>query len=57
LPIAGSNNQHVEVKTLLNRRLIDPSGSKAGIDALISENKLLITNAQNFMFKFGTNQK
>lgn len=46
----------LKLKALLNRRLIDPSGSKAGIDALISENRLMATNAQNFMFKFGTNQ-
>jgi hypothetical protein len=46
----------LKLKAFLNRRLIDPSGSKAGIDALVAGDKLIATNAQNFMFKFGTVQ-
>ncbi len=46
----------LKLKIFLNRRLVDPSGSKAGIDALVAENKMMATNAQNFSFKFGTVQ-
>jgi hypothetical protein len=46
----------LKLKALMNRRLVDPSGSKAGIDALIADGKLITTNAQNFTFKFGTTQ-
>lgn len=45
----------LKLKLLLNRRLIDKAGSTAAINALITENKLISTAAQNFVFKFGTN--
>jgi hypothetical protein len=46
----------LKLKILLNRRLIDAAGSKAGINALVTGGKLISANAQNFTFKFGTNQ-
>jgi hypothetical protein len=46
----------LKLKILLNRKLIDAAGSKAGINALITGGKLISTNAQNFAFKYGTNQ-
>ncbi len=46
----------LKLKMLLNRKLIDAAGTKAGINALISGGKLISTNTQNFAFKFGTNQ-
>jgi Starch-binding associating with outer membrane len=46
----------IKLKMLLNRRLTDAAGSKTGINALIAGGKLISTNAQNFTFKFGTNQ-
>lgn len=39
----------------LNMRLIDAAASKTAIDALIAENKLITTNADNFVFKYSTN--
>ena len=45
----------LKLKILLNRRLIDKAGSTSGINALISGNKLISANAQNFVFKYGTN--
>ncbi|WP_288426251.1 SusD/RagB family nutrient-binding outer membrane lipoprotein [uncultured Spirosoma sp.] len=45
----------LKLKIYLNRRLIDKSGSTAAINTLIAGNKLISTNAQNFVFKFGTN--
>ncbi|TAG70905.1 MAG: SusD/RagB family nutrient-binding outer membrane lipoprotein, partial [Runella slithyformis] len=45
----------LKLKALLNRSLIDRSGSTTGINALISGNRLISTAAQNFTFKFGTN--
>ena len=45
----------LKLKILLNRRLIDKAGSTSGINALISGNKLISTNAQNFVFKYSTN--
>lgn len=44
----------LQLKYHLNRRLIDPSGSKAAIDALIADNKLL-GNGDDFIFRYGTN--
>ncbi|WP_044170897.1 SusD/RagB family nutrient-binding outer membrane lipoprotein [Flectobacillus major] len=46
----------LKLKILLNRRLIDPSGSRTAINALITGNKLISSTAQNFVFKYGTNQ-
>lgn len=45
----------LKLKILLNRRLIDKAGSTSAINALISGNKLISSNAQNFVFKYGTN--
>lgn len=45
----------LKLKIYLNRRLIDKSGSTAGINALIAEGKLISTTAQNFTFKYGSN--
>ncbi|MFY7910477.1 MAG: SusD/RagB family nutrient-binding outer membrane lipoprotein [Emticicia sp.] len=45
----------LKLKLLLNRRLIDAAGSTAGINALIAGGKLISNNAQNFVFRFGTN--
>lgn len=45
----------LKLKMYLNKRLVDASGSKAGIDALIQNGKLISSAAQNFTFKFGTN--
>ncbi|WP_234735944.1 SusD/RagB family nutrient-binding outer membrane lipoprotein [Tellurirhabdus bombi] len=44
----------IKLKLLLTRRLADP-GAAAAINALIAENLLIQTTAQNFTFKFGTN--
>lgn len=61
LYFAGSTDSWIRtantlrLKLLLNRRLVDKAGSTAGINALITENKLISTAAQNFAFKFGTN--
>ncbi len=46
----------LKLKILLNRKLIDAAGSKTGINALITGNKLISTTTQNFAFKFGNNQ-
>ena len=46
----------LKLKLLLNRRLIDAAGSKTGINALIAGGKLVSSTAQNFTFKYGTNQ-
>ena len=45
----------IKLKIFLNRRLIDKAGSTSAINALISGNKLISANAQNFIFKYGTN--
>lgn len=45
----------LKLKLLLNRRLVDKTGSTSGINALIADGKLISTAAQNFVFKFGTN--
>ena len=45
----------LKLKLLLNRRLIDAAGATSGINALIAGGKLISSNAQNFVFKFGTN--
>jgi hypothetical protein len=44
----------LELKLLLNRKLIDPAGSTAGINALITAN-LFIQPGQEFVFRYGTN--
>ncbi|MDZ7900052.1 MAG: SusD/RagB family nutrient-binding outer membrane lipoprotein [Arcicella sp.] len=46
----------LKLKILLNRRLIDAAGSRTGINALIAGGKLVSSTAQNFTFKYGTNQ-
>ncbi|MFN3851647.1 MAG: SusD/RagB family nutrient-binding outer membrane lipoprotein [Spirosomataceae bacterium] len=46
----------IKLKMLLNRRLIDAAGSTSGINSLIAGGKLISSNAQNFVFRFGTNQ-
>lgn len=45
----------LKLKLLLNRRLIDAPGATSGINALIAGGKLISNNAQNFVFRFGTN--
>ncbi len=45
----------LKLKILLNRRLIDKAGSTSGINALITSNRLVSTNAQNFVWKYGSN--
>lgn len=45
----------LKLKLLLNRRLVDATGSTSGINALIAGGKLISNNSQNFIFKFGTN--
>lgn len=45
----------LKLKMFLNLRLKDAAGSKTKIDALISGGKLISTNAENFVFKYGTN--
>ena len=45
----------LKLKYYMNRRLIDAAGSTSAINALIAENKLISTNAQNLTFKYGTN--
>ena len=44
----------IKLKFLMNTRLVDASAS-AKIAALITENDLIITDAQDFNFKYGTN--
>lgn len=43
----------LKLRYFLNRRLVDPAGSKAGIDALVSGDKLLRAG-DDFVFRFGT---
>ncbi len=45
----------LKLKLLLNRRLVDKSGSTSAINALITNNKFISANNQNFVFKYGTN--
>lgn len=45
----------LKLKLLLNRRLIDKAGSTTAIAALVTENKFISTNAQNFVWKYGSN--
>ena len=45
----------LKLKLLLNRRLIDKAGSTSAINALISGNKLISANAENFVYRYGTN--
>ena len=45
----------LKLKLLLNRRLVDKSGSTSAINALIAGGKLISTVTQNFTFKYGTN--
>lgn len=46
----------MKLKLHLNLRLINKAGSTSAINALITENKLISTAAQNLVFKFGTSQ-
>ena len=45
----------LKLKYHLNLRLVNKAGSTSAISALVTENKLLSTTAQNFAFKYGTN--
>ncbi|MCY7349360.1 MAG: SusD/RagB family nutrient-binding outer membrane lipoprotein [Cytophagaceae bacterium] len=45
----------LKLKLFLSRRLVDVSGSKAGIDALVSGKKLIESTAQNLVFRYGSN--
>ncbi|GMQ28715.1 SusD/RagB family nutrient-binding outer membrane lipoprotein [Algoriphagus confluentis] len=45
----------LKLRYFLNKRLVDPSGSTAGINALIAENNMLGTG-DDFVFRFGTTQ-
>jgi Starch-binding associating with outer membrane/Susd and RagB outer membrane lipoprotein len=44
-----------KLKYHLTLRLINKAGSTSAISALVTENKLISTAAQNFAFKYGTN--
>jgi hypothetical protein len=44
----------LKLKFLMNTRLVDPSAT-AKISALMTENDLITTDAQDFNFKYGTN--
>lgn len=46
----------LKLKIFLNRKLIDGAGSRTGINALIAGGKLISSTAQNFAFRYGTNQ-
>lgn len=45
----------LKLKYHLNLRLVNKAGSTSAISALVTENKLISTAAQNFQFKYGTN--
>lgn len=45
----------LKLKYFLNRRLIDAAGSRDSINALITQNRLISTAAQNFAFRYGAN--
>ncbi|MDX1941268.1 MAG: SusD/RagB family nutrient-binding outer membrane lipoprotein [Saprospiraceae bacterium] len=45
----------LRLKYYLNRRLVDKAGSTAAINAIIAENKLISSAAENFAFKYGSN--
>ncbi|MDX2069105.1 MAG: SusD/RagB family nutrient-binding outer membrane lipoprotein [Haliscomenobacter sp.] len=45
----------LKLKLNLNLRLINKAGATSAINALITDNKLISTAAQNFVFKYGTN--
>lgn len=45
----------IKLKYHLNLRLINKAGSTSAINALITENKLISTAAENFILKYGTN--
>ena len=45
----------LKLKYHLNLRLVNKAGSTSAIAALVTENKLISTAAQNFAFKYGTN--
>lgn len=45
----------LKLKQQLNLRLTNKAGATSAINALITENKLISTAAQNFAFKYGSN--
>ncbi len=45
----------LKLKYHLNRKLIDRAGATSAINALITQNLLISTAAQNFQFRFGSN--
>ncbi|GAB2491945.1 SusD/RagB family nutrient-binding outer membrane lipoprotein [Algoriphagus taiwanensis] len=45
----------LKLRYFITKRLVDPSGSTAGINALIAENNMLGTG-DDFVFRFGTSQ-
>ncbi|MBM3413517.1 MAG: SusD/RagB family nutrient-binding outer membrane lipoprotein [Bacteroidetes bacterium] len=45
----------LKLKYFLNRRLIDAAGSRDSINALITQNRMISSSAQNFVFRFGSN--
>jgi hypothetical protein len=45
----------LKLKYFLNRRLIDATGSRDSINALLTQNRLISTAAQNFVFRYGAN--
>ncbi len=45
----------IKLKYHLNLRLVNKAGSTSAINALVAENKLISTAAENFTFKYGTN--
>lgn len=44
----------LKLKYYLNRRLIDPTGATAGINALLSAGNIITTSAENFKWTSGT---
>lgn len=42
----------IKLKLLLNRRLVDPAGSTAGINALIASGQLIELYGENFAFRY-----
>ncbi len=46
----------IKLKIYLNLRLTDAAAATTGINALLTENRLISTAAQNFTFKYGVSQ-
>jgi hypothetical protein len=44
----------LKLRAYMTTRLVDPSGAKANIEALLAENDLIDTDAEEFAFKYGS---